>query len=139
MQDYAQIIDGRVVNTLVLEDPNDIDLPGELIPLSDFEDGRWGIGWRLDNGSLIPPVPDPVLRVEGVPSADGTTPATARIEWPEHPDLTPPATVVFTLNGARSEPVTVVDGVAELEVTASGPGPIDVEAEGQALWIEVLS
>lgn len=135
---YAQVVNGRVVNVVVLENPGDIELEGDLIPLTAHHDGRWGIGWRIgDDGVPVSPPPPPMLTVSGVPSADGATAATARIEWPEHIDLQPPTEIVFTLNGATSAPVQVTDRAAELEVTASGSGPITVEAEGQQTQVVV--
>lgn len=140
---YALVEGDRVVNVIVLDDTTDPAefaqaLGGDLIPLDDHHGGRWGIGWRIGaDGIPVSPPPPPVLTVDGVPSADGTTGATARIRWPEHPDLTPPSEVVFTLNGAASAPVQVTNRSATLEVTASGSGPITVEAAGQTVRVDV--
>lgn len=52
---YAQIINEKVVNILVLDDPADNPVGGMLVPLENHNDVTWGIGWGYKNGRPVPP------------------------------------------------------------------------------------
>lgn len=49
-----------------------------------------------------------------------------------------PAPVVFTVNGLESTPEPVVDGQAQIEVTASAAGPIVIEAGEYSITVEAV-
>lgn len=54
-EDYAHIVDGVVVNVIVVEDPKDVPLDGKLIPLAKHAEGKWGIGWRWSGRKPVAP------------------------------------------------------------------------------------
>ena len=131
MSNYAHVQGEDVVNVIVLDDDADpaefVDAigGGQLIPLDDHEGGAWGVGWRYVNGAPVPPpVRELSIDRQTIP-ADGTTAALVTYR-DTHDDA--PASVTFTVNGV-DQAVDVTDGVAELEVTGTVPGRIEVTVD----------
>jgi hypothetical protein len=54
-QQYAHIVDGTVLNVIIVESPGDVDLPGTLVPLNKYNNGQWGIGWKIKGNTFVPP------------------------------------------------------------------------------------
>lgn len=90
---------------------------------------------HVADSGWVHPDDSPRLTLDKTPiDADGQDAATVTARY--HPTVSP-AQVTFAVNGAPTD-VATTDGVAEIEIMKSEPGPITVEVEGQTVNLEAV-
>ena len=126
--------DGLVVNVVELDTSTEDGKTWSETMSTSFEvteaTGRVGVGfYKKANGTFVP-APSLSASTDHIP-ADGTTPSV--LSYSNKLDNAP-SVVTFNVNGATVD-VTLVNGVAELNVTSAQPDTIVVTCGGFSLTI----
>lgn len=143
MSNWALIKDGVVWNIIVVdaEDP-DFAIDHAKDPGSEWDsavqvdslDPKPAIGWVKKGTGYVPP--EQMSTDKDSIAGDGVESATVTYtdNRPTFPDE-----VTFMVNGGESDPVTLVDGSASIDVTSATPGDeVDVSCGGVGVSIEVV-